>query len=152
MSLTIHWPPRRILILFRHLVGLWTSDQPVANVSTHTRQQKKQSCPTTRHEGAWGERRYSFYSFLTSALDGGEWSASRPDRALSRERTPGAHCTGGWVGLRAGLDTEARGKILCPCRGSNPDRPVRSQTLFWLSYSSYTRQHNTESRRQTSMR
>jgi hypothetical protein len=40
------------------------------------------------------------------------------------ERTPGSHCTGGWVGPRAGLDTEARGKILCPCRGSNPDRPV----------------------------
>jgi hypothetical protein len=28
------------------------------------------------------------------------------------------------VGPRAGLDTGARGKILCPCRGSNPDRPV----------------------------
>jgi hypothetical protein len=28
------------------------------------------------------------------------------------------------VGLRAGLDTEVRGKILCPCRGSNLDRPV----------------------------
>jgi hypothetical protein len=28
------------------------------------------------------------------------------------------------VGPRAGLDTEVRGKILCPCRGSNPDRPV----------------------------
>jgi hypothetical protein len=27
-------------------------------------------------------------------------------------------------GPRAGLDTEVRGKILCPCRGSNPDRPV----------------------------
>jgi hypothetical protein len=40
------------------------------------------------------------------------------------ERTPGTHCTGGWVGPRAGLDREARGKILCPCRGSNPDRPV----------------------------
>jgi hypothetical protein len=40
------------------------------------------------------------------------------------ERTPGTHCTGGWVGLRAGLDTEARGKIRCPCRGSNPDLPV----------------------------
>jgi hypothetical protein len=40
------------------------------------------------------------------------------------ERAPGTHCTGGWMGLRAGLDTEARGKILCPCRGSNPDRPV----------------------------
>jgi hypothetical protein len=31
---------------------------------------------------------------------------------------------GGWVGPRAGLDTEAKGKILCPCRESNPDRPV----------------------------
>jgi hypothetical protein len=40
------------------------------------------------------------------------------------ERTPGTHCTGGWVGPRAGLDTEARGKILCLCRGSNLDRPV----------------------------
>jgi hypothetical protein len=43
-------------------------------------------CPTTRHEGAWGERRYSSYSFSTSALDGGEWSASRPGRALAPEK------------------------------------------------------------------
>jgi hypothetical protein len=50
------------------------------------------------------------------------------------ERTPGTHCTGGWVGPRAGLDTEVRGKILCPCRGSNRDRPARSQTLYCLSY------------------
>jgi hypothetical protein len=42
----------------------------------------KLSCPATRHGGAWGERRYSSYSFLTSALDGGERSASRPGRAL----------------------------------------------------------------------
>jgi hypothetical protein len=27
------------------------------------------------------------------ALDGGEWSASRPDRALPRGKTPGTHCT-----------------------------------------------------------
>jgi hypothetical protein len=40
------------------------------------------------------------------------------------ERTPGTHCTEGWVGPRAGLDTAARGKFLCLCRGSNPDRPV----------------------------
>jgi hypothetical protein len=31
---------------------------------------------------AWGERKYSSYLLLTSALDGGEWSASRPGRAL----------------------------------------------------------------------
>jgi hypothetical protein len=29
-----------------------------------------------------GEMRYSSYSYLTSALDGGEWSASRSGRAL----------------------------------------------------------------------
>jgi hypothetical protein len=40
------------------------------------------------------------------------------------ERTPDTHCTGGWVGPRAGLDTEARGKISCFYRGSNLDRPV----------------------------
>jgi hypothetical protein len=52
------------------------------------------------------------------------------------ERTPGTHCTGGWVGPRAGLDAEARGKILCLYRGSNPSRPVCTQTLYWLSYPS----------------
>jgi hypothetical protein len=35
-----------------------------------------------------------------------------------------------WVDPRAGLDAETRGKILCLCRGSNPVRPVRSQTLY----------------------
>jgi hypothetical protein len=39
-------------------------------------------CPATRHEGAWGEKRYSSYSFSTSTLDGSEWSASVPGRAL----------------------------------------------------------------------
>jgi hypothetical protein len=93
---------------------------------------KRQSSPATRHGSAWGERRYSSYSFFTSALDWGEWSVSRP-----RERTPGTHCTGGWVGLRAGLDTEVTRNILCSCRVSNPDCPVVQsvvKTLYWLSY------------------
>jgi hypothetical protein len=47
-----------------------------------------------------------------------------PAALYPRGKDPGTHCTGGWVGPRAGLDTEARGKILCPRRGSNPDRPV----------------------------
>jgi hypothetical protein len=47
-----------------------------------------------------------------------------PAALCSGERTPGTHCTGGWVGPRAGLDTEVRGKILCPCRGSNPDHSI----------------------------
>jgi hypothetical protein len=35
-----------------------------------------------------GERRYSSYSFLTSALDGGEWSASRPGHTLAPGKGP----------------------------------------------------------------
>jgi hypothetical protein len=50
---------------------------------------KNYSCPTTRHGGAWGgERMYSSYSFSTSALDGGEWSASRSGRALAPGKGP----------------------------------------------------------------
>jgi hypothetical protein len=68
----------------------------------------------------------------------GEWSASRPGpRFNPGERTPGTHCKGGWVGPRAGLDTEARGKMLSPLPGiepRSPGRPARSQTLYRLSY------------------
>jgi hypothetical protein len=35
-----------------------------------------------------GERRYSSYSFTTSALDGGEWSISRPSRSLPPGKGP----------------------------------------------------------------
>jgi hypothetical protein len=45
-----------------------------------------------------GGEGYSSYSFLTSALDGGEWSASRPGRTFTPgERNPRTHWTGGWV-------------------------------------------------------
>jgi hypothetical protein len=37
---------------------------------------------------------------LTSALDGGEWSASRPGRFTPRERAPIIHWIGGWAGSR----------------------------------------------------
>jgi hypothetical protein len=39
-------------------------------------------------ELTWGDRRYSSYSYLTSALDGGEWSASRSGRALPPGKVP----------------------------------------------------------------
>jgi hypothetical protein len=83
---------------------------------------KAKAVPLHATKALGGERRYSSYSFSTSTLDGGEWSASRPGLALALGTLiPGK---GGWVGPRAGLDTEARGKILCLCRGSNLDRPV----------------------------
>ena len=66
---------------------------------------------------------------MTAALEGGEWSAARPGRTSPRER-PGTHCTGGWVGPRAGLDGQ---KISSP-RDSIPDHPAPSQSLYRLSY------------------
>jgi hypothetical protein len=48
------------------------------------------------------------------------------------------HWTGGWVDPWAGLATKARGKNLSPLPGIEPRlpcRPVRSQTLYCLSYS-----------------
>jgi hypothetical protein len=50
--------------------------------------------------------------FFTSALVGGEWSASRQDRFTPEEKAPGTHWIGGWVGPGAGLDDVGRTKIL----------------------------------------
>jgi hypothetical protein len=87
------------------------------------------------HAGDKGEKRYSSYSFLTLALDKGEWSASCPGHALLPGKGPLVpHWIGGWVGLRAGVDTKAKGKILCLCLRLNPGHPVCSQTLNRLSY------------------
>jgi hypothetical protein len=82
------------------------------------------------------EKRYSFHSFLTSALGGMSSQRHAPAAFYLGERTPppSTHCTGSWVDLRAGLDTETRGNILCHYRGSNPSRSVSSQTRYWLIY------------------
>jgi hypothetical protein len=64
---------------------------------------------------------------LTSALDGGEWSASRPGRFTPRESVSVTHWRGGWVGLRAGLDTVVKKKIPSPCWNSN-SRPSSPQS------------------------
>jgi hypothetical protein len=67
------------------------------------------------------------------------WVVSVTPRPLFSpgERTPGTHCTGSWVGLRAGPDTEARGETLSLLPGielRSPGCPVHSRTLYWLSY------------------
>jgi len=39
---------------------------------------------------------------------------------LDRERAPGVHWIGVWVGPRAGLDIVVKKKIPRPCREANP--------------------------------
>jgi hypothetical protein len=62
----------------------------------------------------------------------GEWSASRPGRALPPRKSPRYPLDRTLGG--PGMDAEARGKILYFYRGSNPSRSVRSQRLYRLSY------------------
>jgi hypothetical protein len=74
---------------------------------------------------------------LTSALAGGEWSASRRGRFTAGERAPGAHWIGGWVGPRAGLNDVEKRKFLTllglelrslgrPARSGYSSQPVRT--------------------------
>jgi hypothetical protein len=58
-----------------------------------------------RYEGLLGEWMYSFTHCLTSALDGGEWSALRPGSFTPKERARDIHWIGGWIGARTSLDT-----------------------------------------------
>jgi hypothetical protein len=55
------------------------------------------------HEDLWGSVGIAHPS-LTSALNGGEWSASRRGRFTPGVRASSTHWIGGWVGPRGGLD------------------------------------------------
>jgi hypothetical protein len=74
--------------------------------------------------------------FLTSALVGVEWTASRPGRFTPWERAPGTHWIGGWVGPRAGLDDVEKRKFLTLAGLELRPlcRPARSQSLYRLCY------------------
>jgi hypothetical protein len=74
--------------------------------------------------------------FLTSALAGGEWSASRPRRFTPGENAPGTHWIGGWMDPRAGLDdVEKRKFLILPGLELRPlGHPAHSQLLFQLCY------------------
>jgi hypothetical protein len=59
-----------------------------------------------RHEDVLGE----WHAFLTLAPNVAEWSASHPRSFTPKERAPGTHWLGSWVGPRTGLNEEAKNK------------------------------------------
>jgi hypothetical protein len=96
-----------------------------------------ESCPTARHEGIWGERRYSSSLFLISALDGSDWSASRPGRALPPGKWPRYPLYRRLGGPQSRSGQRLEEKSPCLCRGSNLDRsvvqPVVRQYTDWAT-------------------
>jgi hypothetical protein len=79
-------------------------------------------------EAHGGERRYSSFSYLTSALYGGEWSASRPGRAFTPGKEPPVPIgqKDGWASepvWTQRLEEKSSASV-----GSNPGRPVRHHT------------------------
>jgi hypothetical protein len=82
-------------------------------------------CLTKHHamKMYWGVE-VKLHAFLTSALNGGEWSASRPGRFTPRETAPGTHWIGGWMDPKASVDAVVKRKIPSPRRESNPRTPI----------------------------
>jgi len=73
----------------------------------------------------YGGVNVELHAFLTSALDGHEWSASRRGCFSSKERDSGVHLIGGWVGSTPGLNATVKWKKSLPLpeiesRSSNP--------------------------------
>jgi hypothetical protein len=73
---------------------------------------------------------------ISSALVGGEWSASRPGRFTLGERAPGTHCIGSWVGPRDGLDDVEKRKFLTlpGLELRTLAHPAHIQSLYRLRY------------------
>ena len=85
--------------------------------------------PITGHEGQEGKQRYSSTLSLTSAL-GGVGGQIHVPAALPPGKGLGTHCTGGWVGPKAGLD--GCGKI-SPPPGFDP-RTVQPVAIHYTDF------------------
>jgi hypothetical protein len=66
--------------------------------------------------------------FLTSALDGSEWSVSYRLHFTPGKRIHSTHCTGSWVGPIADLDKARRKNPIH--QGSNPSSSPYSDTIL----------------------
>jgi hypothetical protein len=95
-------------------------------------------CLTNKHYAlkAYGVVDAHIHVFLTSALAGGEWSASRPCRFTIGERALVTYWIGGWVSPRACLDNVEKRKFLTlPGLEFRPlGGPARRQSLYRLHY------------------
>jgi hypothetical protein len=85
---------------------------------------------------AYGGVDVQIHIFLTSALAGGEWSASRPFRFIPGETASDSNWIGGWLGPSASMDdVEKRKWLTLPgLELWTHSRPAHSQSLYRLRY------------------
>jgi hypothetical protein len=81
-----------------------------------------------------------FYSFLASARDGNEWSASRSGCFTHKERDTGTHLKGGQVGPRAGLDVLEKQKF-ARAGSRDPDRFGCSRVILTTTLFGHSNNH-----------
>jgi hypothetical protein len=80
--------------------------------------------------------------FLTLALVGGEWMASRSGHFTPGERVPGTYWIGGLVGTKASIDNVENRKILTLLELRPLSCPAHSQSLLhYLSSCSAQKQN-----------
>jgi len=73
---------------------------------------------------AYEEVEVWLYSFLTSTVNGGEWSASRPGRFVPEKTAPNILGVGDSLGFRVGLDALDKRNIFCPLLEFNHESSV----------------------------
>jgi hypothetical protein len=129
-----------------HWIGGWVGPRAIldAVVKRKIPSPRRESKPRTLIVQLVGQRytvwgwMYSATHSLTSALEGGEWSDSRPGRLTPKEKAPGVHWIGGWVDPRAGLGAMEKRKIpSSPPLPSNPlthiIHPIASRYTDWAT-------------------
>jgi len=84
---------------------------------------------TTHHSmKTYGGVDMYLHVFLTSVVDGGEWSASRSSHFTPGEEIPVIHWIGDWVDHRANVDVVVRRRkaFLCSCQEFKSCSPAQS--------------------------
>jgi hypothetical protein len=83
----------------------------------------------------YGKLDIEIYSFFTSELVAGEWTASCPGRFTLGERAPDTRSIGGWLGPSTSMDDTER-RYSCPFWDWNSDsstvQPAASRYTDWV--------------------
>jgi hypothetical protein len=93
--------------------------------------------PVTGHQGPRGGSRGTALPSLDLGVRRG-WVVTTTPRPLYPRERPGTHCTGSWVGPRAGLDVFTRHGVYQPPPFSAEVKQVVSSFLAWSTYKKLT--------------